>query len=164
MHRLGLIALFVLAACRPRVDPQSPFEEDDPRAGDVVEPEAAPTYEQLPEAPSGPGVRVGTIERDDLVAALDQGPGPILGRVEVTAEHDGDRFLGWRLVSVDPKHPPFPGVDLQPGDVLIAINGRSIARPDELDKVWGALRTADEIVADLERDGAKFQLRWIITG
>ena len=128
MYRLGLIALFLLAACRPKVDPQSPFEEDDPRAGESIEEQAPPTYEELPVAPVRAGVREGSIARDTLLAALDAGPGPILGRVEVTAEHEGDRFLGWRLIAVDPEAPPFPGVDLVPGDVLIAINGRSIAR------------------------------------
>jgi len=160
MYR-ALLVVGLLGACGPKVDPSSPFEQDDPRAGAPVE-QAAPTYEQLPEAPVIAGVREGTIARADLVAQLDAGPGPILGRVEVTAEHDGDRFLGWRLVAVDPNAPPFPGVDLVPGDVLIALNGRSIARPDELDRVWAELRTTKAIVADLERDGGKFQLRWAV--
>ena len=50
-----------------------------------------------------------------------------------------------------------------PGDVLIALNGRSIARPNELEAVWEVLRTAEAVVADLERDGGKFQLRWTVT-
>jgi S1-C subfamily serine protease len=161
MYRAALVVGF-LAACGPKVNPASPFEQDDPRAGNVVE-DAPPTYEELPVAPVIAGVRAGSIARADLLAQLDAGPGPILGRVEVTAEHDGERFRGWRLVAVDPEAPPFPGVDLVPGDVLIAINGRSIARPDELQKVWGELRTASAIVADLERDGGRFQLRWAVT-
>ena len=161
MYR-ALLVVGMLAGCGPKVNPGW-FEEDDPRAGGATVENEAPTYDELPVAPVIAGVRAGTIAREELNAALDAGPGPILGRVEVTAEHDGDRFLGWRLVAVDPDAPPFPGVDLVPGDVLIAINGRSIARPDELDRVWTELRSAEAIVADLERDGGRFQLRWAVT-
>ncbi len=161
MYR-ALLVVGLLSACGPKVNLEpDPFEEDDPRAGESID--ETPTYEELPEAPVIAGVREGTIARAQLIAALDAGPGSILGHLEVTAEHDGDRFRGWRLVAVDPRNPPFPGVDLAPGDVLIAINGRSIARPNELNDVWVALRTADEIVADLERDGGRFQLRWMVT-
>ncbi len=162
MYR-ALLAVGFLAACGPKVDMQSsPFEEDDPRAGEPIE-NTEPTYEELPAAPMVKGARAGTIARTELLAALDQGPGVILGRVEVAAEHDGDRFRGWRVVAFDPDRPPFPGVDLVPGDVLIALNGRSIARPNELEAVWEVLRTAEAVVADLERDGGKFQLRWTVT-
>lgn len=164
MRRLlfGLL-IATAAACGPKVntDP-SPYEEDDPRAGAPVE-KRAPTYEELPVAPSGPGAREGAIERAALLAVLDAGPGELLRNFEVAAEHDGDRFLGWRVVAFDPKKPRFEGVDLVPGDVLIAVNGRSVARPDELQVLWDGLRTSDEIVADLMRDGARFQLRWSIT-
>ena len=40
---------------------------------------------------------------------------------------------------------------------------RAIERPDELMKVWESLRTAAELVVDLERDGAPHTLRWTIT-
>lgn len=159
------LAALILAAlgCGPKVNMEpSPFEEDDPSAGAPIE-NKQPTWEELPVAEVGPGVREGTIDRAALVAVLDAGPGAVLRHFEVAAEHDGDKFLGWRLVAVDPKHRGFDGVDLQPGDVLVALNGRSVSRPDELQAVWDGLRTADAIVADLRRGEGKLQLKWTIT-
>lgn len=156
------LPLLFVAACGPKVstDP-SPYEQDDPAAGAPAA-EKAPTWEDLPVAEAGPGAREGTIERAKLDAILDAGPGATLRHFEVAAEHDGNRFLGWRLVAVDPKHRGFDGIDLLPGDVLVALNGRSVSRPDELQAVWDSLRTADAIVADLKRGEAKFSLRWAI--
>jgi hypothetical protein len=160
-----LALAFLLAACAPKVHPEmSPFDEDDPRAGEPVK-EKRPTWDELPIAPPAtPGAREGTIERAALIATLDAGPGKLLEQFEVTAELEGERFVGWRLVAVDPGVHTFDGIDLVPGDVLVAINGRSIARPDELQAVWDQLRTAPEIVADVKRGDGKLQLRWTVTG
>jgi len=158
-------AAAVLAAlgCGPKVNMEpSPFEEDDPAAGAPAAP-AEPTWEELPVAPTGPGAREGTIDRAALDAVLAAGPVAVISHVEVAAEHDGEKFLGWRLVAVDPRYRGFDGVDLVPGDVLIAVNGRALAHPDHLHALWDALGSADEIVADLRRGEAKLQLRWRVT-
>ena len=143
-----------------------PFvEEDDPRAGAAIDEPAQIRYEELPEAepPAGPVVREGTIARSTLIPILDAGPGPILSHVEVSAEVENDQFYGWRLVAFDPKHRDFDGVDLVPGDVLVALNGVVLSKPQELQTVWDGLRTADSIVADIRRAGTRFQLVWTIT-
>jgi hypothetical protein len=162
--RIGAIAFVLLAACGPRVHVAEPEEDDlDLPETQAVATVKAPTYDQLPIAPETPGARTGTISRTVLDAVLDAGPGPLLQHFEVTAETDDDRFLGWRLVAFDPQHRVFEGVDLLPGDVLIAINGSAIARPDQLESLWEALRTASTITADIRRGDTRFQLVWMIT-
>ena len=163
--RPALLALALgLAACGPKVNVEpSPYEEDDPRAG-AAEAPAEPTWAELPTAPPAPGAREGTVDRAALLPTLDAGPPALLRHLEVAAELDGQRFLGWRLVAIDPSFTRFEGVDLQPGDVLVAVNGQSVARPDQLQSVWDGLRSADAIVADLRRGDGKLQLRWTITG
>jgi hypothetical protein len=164
MRRLAAVVAIGLAACGPKVkvaDP-SPFERDDPSAGDP--PPAAPRWEELPPAPPGPGQRGGTIERSALIATLDAGPGQFLRGFEIAAElENGRQFRGWRLVQLMPGETRFAGLDLAPGDVLVAINGQALSRPDQLHAVWESLRTADELVCDLERAGGRFQLTFAIT-
>src|SRR5262245_32875474 len=117
MRLLCVLGLLGLAACGPKVVMEpSPFEEDDPRAGDPAPRAEEPTWEQLPEAAPGPGSRTGTVARADLQAVLAAGPGELLRSFEVTSELDGERFVGWRLVRFLGER-RFPGVDLVVGDV-----------------------------------------------
>jgi hypothetical protein len=168
MRRLGSVVAAVtaaaaLAACGPKVqvDEASPFERDDPRAGEP--PPEPPRWEELPPAPPGPGQRGGTIERGALIAVLDAGPGQFLRGFEIAAElENGKTFRGWRLVQLMPGEGRFAGLDLAPGDVLVAINGQPLSRPDQLHALWESLRTADELTCDLERAGGRFQLRFAI--
>jgi hypothetical protein len=157
------VLVLALFGCAPKVHVAStPFEEDDPRAGPPKE-APKPRWEELPEAPVAEGAREGTMTRAALHAVLDAGPGALLRHVEVAAELEGERFLGWRLVAIDPQHRGFDGVDLRPDDILVALNGRPLSRPDELAALWDQLRGADVVVADLRRGPGKLQLRWTVT-
>lgn len=159
--RLPALLVVLAAACGPKVNVEpSPYEEDDPRAS--AEAPRPPTWDELPVAPATPAAREGTMTRAALNAVLDAGPGALLATFEVAAELEGKRFVGWRLVALDPDHHAFDGVDLQPGDILVAVNGHAIARPDQLQKLWDSLRTAPVLVADLRRGEGKLQLRWTI--
>jgi hypothetical protein len=162
-----LIVLVAAVGCGPKVHmDDSPFEMDDPAAGTAIDgPKAPPAWDTLPEAPppTTPVSRTGTIDRGALDAILDAGPGPILSHVEVSAVTEGDTFYGWRIVQFDPKHRDFDGVDLQPGDVLVSVNGILLSKPDDLNHLWDELRTADAIVADVTRDGTRIELTWSVT-
>jgi hypothetical protein len=151
-----------LVGCGAKVhtDP-SPFDVDDPSAGAPPAPQAV-RWEMRPEASPGPGARDGTIARAALNAVLDAGPGAFLHGFEVAAAMDRGRFTGWRLVQWMQGETRFAGLDLAPGDVLIAINGRPLSRPDQLEALWDSLRTANEVVCDLTRGDARFQLHFTI--
>ena len=164
MRRLAGLALLVAAACGPKVNvPSSPYEEDDPRAGPPVTRSQFLGWEQRTEAPkAGPGIRTGTIDRTAMMRVLDAGPGQFLRQFEVTSAMDGDRFVGWRLVQLIDKTGPLGTLDLVSGDILIAINGAPLARPDHLMKLWDSLRVADKVVCDLLRGNGRFQLTFTI--
>jgi len=161
----GMRALFccaLLAACGPKVAPTgSAFDEDLPRERTA---EAAPTPVEQPrrEAPPGKGLRTGTIERAKLIAVLDGGPGAFLRQLEVTPRMDGNRFVGWQLVQLLDRQGPLVDIDVAPGDVLLAVNGRTISRPDQLQSVWDSLRTANELRAQLWRGDNKLELAFAI--
>jgi type II secretory pathway component PulC len=157
-------ALLVLAvACAPAVQP-APVKYDEDFAAKKAEPtDVAPTPEpDRAVAPVGKGARTGTIDRAHLITVLDQGPAVFLHEFEVTARMDGERFVGWQLVQLLDNAGPLTAVDVAPGDVLLAINGKPISRPDQLFAVWDSLRTANEVVAELWRGPNKLELRFAI--
>jgi hypothetical protein len=113
-------------------------------------------------APPGKGLRTGTIARARLVAVLDAGPGMFLRQLEVAPRLSGDRFVGWQLVQLLDRTGPLHDVDLVPGDVLLAINGKPVSRPDELQALWDSLRTANEVAAQMSRGETRLELRFAI--
>jgi S1-C subfamily serine protease len=170
MRLVPLALLACLVGCGPKVDPQNPSFDDDLGGKRELQPAAtteaaAPVpvpVADRPLAPSGKGVRSGTIERARLIAVLDSGPGAFLRQLEVTPRMDGERFVGWQLVQLIDRTGPLVDVDVAPGDVLLAINGKPISRPDQLETVWESLRTANELDADLWRGKDKLRLSFTI--
>ncbi len=162
--RLFLFALLVTAACAPKVQttPTSLDEDLGPRETIANTDTAAPGAPDRPEAPPGKGLRTGTIDRAKLVAVLDAGPPMFLRQIEVTAKMSGERFVGWQLVQLVDRTGPLVDVDVVPGDVLLAINGQPLSRPDQLQRVWDSLRTANTVTAQLWRGDAKFDLQFAI--
>lgn len=164
MRRAGWLLALALVACGPkvRVDP-SPYEYDDPSAGEPIEQKQTfQRYEERVEAPKGKGLRAGVVDRTALLAVLDAGPGNYLRQFEVTGAMDGDRFLGWQLVQLVDASSPLNDLDLAAGDVLIALNGAPLSRPDQLMAVWDSLRTTDVITADLLRGDARFSIQFAV--
>jgi type II secretory pathway component PulC len=142
-----LVLLVALVACGgARGRPDYPTPEDDeaagPRRARAAEPGTPPAAETRGE--------VTRAALDEMVAA---GPGALLARVRVQAARDKAAFKGWQLLSL----PPQPW--LRPGDVLLRVNGRALERPEDLSRVFEAMRGATEIVLDYERDGAPAALR-----
>ena len=158
--RVLAIAL-LLAACGPKHAEEPLTFDEDLGATTAATPVEAPPAER-PVAPPGKGLRSGTIQRAALVKILDAGPGEFLRHMEVAPKHQGDRFLGWQLVQILDRENPLVDVDLAPGDVLLALNGVSIARPDQLQTVWDGLRTSNRVQADLWRGDSKLTLEFAV--
>lgn len=163
--RAGLFALVVIA-CGPRA-PATPRAIDDdlePRTeptAAAAAPAPAPDSAR-PLAPPGKGLRTGTIARAHLVAVLDAGPGTFLRRLEVAPHMAGDRFVGWRLVQLLDHTGPLHDVDLAPGDVLLAVNGQPVSRPEQLQALWDSLRIANDVTAKLWRGSQALELHFTI--
>jgi hypothetical protein len=113
-------------------------------------------------APPGKGQRTGTIARGRLLAILNAGPGNFLRQLEVAPRLSGDRFIGWQLVQLIDPGGPLHDLDLISGDILLAINGNPLSRPEHLQAMWDSLRTANEVTARLWRGDKKFDLRFKI--
>lgn len=161
--RAGLLVLVALA-CGPKVLNTPRAIDDDLEARETAAPvkKAEPGDEQRVVAPPSKGLRTGTIARARLVAVLDAGPAAFLRQLEVAPHMAGDRFVGWQLVQLLDRSGPLHDVDLVPGDVLLAINGQPLSRPEQLQTVWHSLRTANEVTAQLWRGDTKFELHFTI--
>jgi type II secretory pathway component PulC len=153
----------VCGACGSR-GPSAPRPIDHDLDVADIRPAVAPESDDAhrPVAPPGPGLRTGTIARDRLVAVLDAGPGTFLRQLEVAPRLSGDRFVGWQLVQLIDRTGPLRDVDVVPGDVLLAINGKPLSRPEQLQLVWDSLRTANEVTAQVWRGEMKLELRFAI--
>lgn len=158
----GLLLAACLVACGPKVAPTGTVFDEDLESKHTEPTAEAPAEAPRPEAPAGKGLRTGTIERAKLIAVLDGGPGTFLRQMEVSPRMDGERFVGWQLVQLLDRTGPLHDVDVAPGDVLLAINGQSISRPDQLQTIWDSLRTANEVRAQLWRGNGKLELAFAI--
>ncbi len=125
-------------------------------------PPPAPVVAQTAPPPAAPIVaEVGVIHRAALDEVLDQGLGAFLSRVDTEATLDRGRFIGFRLVELRDAS-LFDGVDIRAGDVLVAVNGQTIERPEQAFTAWTGLRVASEITLAVIRDGARYDLRFPI--
>lgn len=158
----ALLCCALLAACGPKVAPKTSAFDEEIATEAAPPPPAAPVAPARPEAPPGKGLRSGTIERARLVAVLDNGPGAFLRQLEVAPHMDGNRFVGWELIQLLDRNGPLVDVDVVPGDVLLAINGKPLSRPDQLQTLWDSLRTANELRAQLWRGDARLELAFEI--
>lgn len=111
------------------------------------------------EAPTAP-MTPGTIARGELDELLADGPAPILAMVVTEPYRERGRFVGFRIVSFTQGQPT--AIDLRPGDVILAVNGRRIERPEHYFEVFEALKQADQLSFDVRRDGVDQQLTYPI--
>jgi hypothetical protein len=154
--------VILLAGCGPKVQTGPATFDEDLGPRQRAEPAALAPQPERQVAPVGKGLRTGTIERAKLLAVLDSGPATFLRQVEVAAHIENDRFVGWQLVQLLDHAGPLGDVDVAPGDVLLAINGRPLSRPDQLQAVWDSLRSANQLKADLWRGNGKVELAFTI--
>jgi type II secretory pathway component PulC len=118
-----------------------------------LEIESVKADEHTPAAP-------GTIKRAQLDELLAGGPAPILAMVVTEPYRERGRFVGFRIISFTQGEPTV--VDLRAGDVILAVNGHRIERPEHYFEVYEALKTADQLSFDVMRDGVDQQLTYPI--
>ncbi len=139
---LTVVSAFVVVAC-----------------GSAAPPPAATPIAAAPPPPVE--VHEPMIARAALDEVLDAGLGAFLGRVTTAPHMDGSHFVGFEIVELRDA-PLFEGVDLRPGDVVLAVNGQSIERPDDAFTAWTGLRVASEITIAVLRGGERRDLRFPI--
>ncbi len=132
---------------------------------ETAAPAEPPAPGAAPQAPAAAAsslpeqLEAGDIARASLNAVLSAGVGRFLQHVQAEARLQNGRFTGWRLVHL---FDDGSGLLLQPGDIVLRVNGQSIERPEQFQNVWQSMATASDLVLDVERGGKRSQLRYRI--
>jgi S1-C subfamily serine protease len=131
-------------------------------------PAPAPLQRETPPAPPAPRTcdmfaKPGILRRSALVRLIDAGLPRWLQGVEGDRALANHRFKGWVVKSLYPGDPCYKDVDLQPGDVVLKVNGKPIERPEQAFEVLESLRIAPAVVVDYLRDGKPGQFTIPIT-
>jgi type II secretory pathway component PulC len=140
------VAFFLVCGCGTTsvAEPKTP-----------VEPAPATTSAAMP-TPSG------SIRRSEVRQVMSAGLGTFLQRISfdeqpVFRDH---HFVGFRITEL--KGPGWEGSELRPGDVVTAVNGFSIERPEQAQQAFLSLAVASELRVDYERDAQPRTLRLTI--
>ncbi len=129
---------------------ESPAPKTSPKAT------AAATVAPLPSAPY-------TLKRSQVKEAL-KAPALILRNVVLDYDHPifaAGKFYGFRVLEVR-GGPEWSAIDLKPGDVVTAVNGFGIGRPEAAGQAMETLVVASELRVDLDRGGEQRALRFAI--
>jgi len=169
---IGVLACFVMATCGPsRVtdeDLRPPSEEQPRPSRKPASPPETP-IERVEPRSSGGGAPAGAplayeIQRADLERVLRRGPGAFLGQVQIEPAFDANRrFAGFRIKTLMLGNKEIPTDLVRIGDVVMRINGRRLARPEDLFDIWQALYKADELRLEGRRGADPFNVRYQIS-
>ncbi|HET8935492.1 MAG TPA: hypothetical protein VFN67_18720 [Polyangiales bacterium] len=108
-------------------------------------------------------IEAGVISRVALQAELQRGIGAFLRQVRTKPAMQRGRFVGWRVIELFKKRPDVHVLGVKPGDTVLKVNGRSLERPEQFKSVWDTLGAAKELVIELERDGRRCELHYLIS-
>lgn len=121
-------------------------------------PAKAPVAE-APPTPAEPQPK-DKVARASVDAALKAGLGKFLGNLEVEAQVEKGKFVGWKIVEL--RGEMWNGVDLKPGDVVTRVNGFKIERENEANAAFKSLAVASEIRVSVIRSGQPLEIRFAI--
>ncbi len=125
-----------------RTAPDTHAQSDQPLIEEPAESGAA-----TPE-PEGPPRPAGAVYRSEIVRATQGGSAAyLMSQLGPEPYRPQGRFEGWVVTRVWPGDPELcaPGCDLQPGDVLLSVNGSKLETPEQLSNLLGRMDELDSI-------------------
>jgi type II secretion system protein C len=149
-------AVVLLGGCgsAPTASPHAP----EPASPVAAVASSAPASSADPSV-RGPEPDVRALKRSAVHEAVSKGLGAFLQHIELYGQPvrvDG-KFHGFRIAALhDAKF--WSGVDLKPGDVVTAVNGLPIERPEDGKNALESLEGARELRVSYERDGKPREL------
>ena len=96
-----------------------------------------------------------TVSRAALNAFLSRGPRHALTMVRVKPAFENGAFVGSEVLGFAGRGADTFGKVLTPGDIILKVNERSIARPEDYMSAWNSLKECEEIKVELMREGSR---------
>lgn len=89
-----------------------------------------------------------TIFRSEIEQALSRGPGYLLYELGPEPYRLSGKFVGWEITRVFPDEPDLcaDGCDLQPGDIILSVNGDRLETPQALSNMLDTLPSMTKLV------------------
>lgn len=104
----------------------------------------------------------GELARAEVIAIVAQGPQRFIASVQVAAQLDGRRFVGFRIEGFAPDSPLVNSRAVQPGDVILSVNREPLERPEQFMKAWERVDDGDTLEVELLRAGQRLRYRWTL--
>ena len=101
-------------------------------------------------SPSG-DIEPGVVTESQLDELQDYGPSIVMRHIETEPVHDGDEFVGFRVVDATETARVHMESKLEIGDIITHVNLVRLERPDDYMEAWQTLEGADEIRFDVIR-------------
>jgi S1-C subfamily serine protease len=137
----GLLCSLCMIGCGAKSEPPPRTEATATRAADA-----------------GAKLAGARLSRGEVMATLSAGFGAFLAHLQVEPVVVDGKFRGWRVLQLRPHDPMWSGVDLAPGDVISAVNGKSIERPEQALSAFQSLAIAPELRVSYQRGGVLHEL------
>ena len=128
-------------------------ETPPPQSADSIQHPNEPLQRASSEAPDSPMTEAGEIRRTALNRLLEKGPAHLLTLVTTEPHRERGTFVGFKIVSFQSDTPH--QLDLRKGDIVTAVNGLAIIKPDDYFRVFQNLNIATSIRIDIIRDNQK---------
>lgn len=100
------------------------------------------------------------LNRTRLDRFIEHGPRYPLTLVQVQPSLDGGQFRGFQVVAITDEGTKVFGDALQTGDVVVKVNDRSLARPENYMAAWESLKECDTLSVELVRNGQTVTASW----
>ena len=103
------------------------------------------------------------LARAEVLQILDGGPQRFIASLRVEPAFQGKRFLGYRLLGFTADSPLARSTAIATGDIVVAVNGESLERPEQFMSVWKAVREKASLELLLIRGSERILYRWALT-
>jgi hypothetical protein len=178
---LGTLAIITSVACQAEMRkdsaPAGAIEEEamanPPRPGDDFfevgkVPKGAPVVEGYDPSLQGedierevaPPTPVKEINRSSITSFVKNGPRHPLQMVQVQPAFTGSEFVGYQITAFSDEGAKSFGSAMRAGDIVIAVNDRNLAMPEDYMAAWESLSTCEKLSVRLIRDGKAMSLSW----